>query len=99
MRQETKIIKDFLHKKFPDKAFSVSLRRASNYIDYGDKVLIKTEVPFKEMVTALREIVKHMSIYRKGGMGETYLSFCDSEIVGCDSKKCMVDFIEIDTPN
>lgn len=101
MRKETKLIKNILQSKYPNKTFSIRFKTATQYYDTSDKIIIT--IP-KDMYNDIRQLlsnnVKNIKITKFGELVSisgfsTPLIYDIKNNVWVDAD--MLEFIEIKT--
>lgn len=104
MRQETKIIKDILTSKYPDKKFKFQYRQATNYYNFSDKLIITIDedVNIDDVVLFIKQNIKGIAVFKKGDIGmirENYGKFNEPKIWLSDSEEWfdadVMEFIEV----
>lgn len=99
MRREVRILKDILRQEFPNSNVSVRFKRAANYVDGSDKMLVTLDnASFADVRTTLQHYTRNVSVYRykemvaRGGMCNPYiLDPASKEWISMD----VCEFIEI----
>ena len=99
MRREVRILKDILRQEFPSSNVSVRFKRAANYVDGSDKMLVTLDnASFADVRTTLQHYTRNVSVYRykemvaRGGMCNPYiLDPASKEWISMD----VCEFIEI----
>ena len=99
MRREVRILKGILRQEFPNSNVSVRFKRAANYVDGSDKMLVTLDnASFADVRTTLQHYTRNVSVYRykeivaRGGMCNPYiLDPASKEWVSMD----VCEFIEI----
>ena len=93
MMPEVKLLKQSITNKFPEcSLLSINYTRA-NWVKSSDKIKIKTDIPYHELIEYLRTITSHMCVYRKGSIGAAWGKF-ESRILDLETD---AEFIEIDS--
>ncbi len=99
MRREVRMLKGILRQEFPNSNVSVRFKRAANYVDGSDKMLVTLDnASFADVRTTLQHYTRNVSVYRykeivaRGGMCNPYiLDLASKEWVSMD----VCEFIEI----
>ena len=99
MRREVRILKDILRQEFPNSNVSVRFKRAANYVDGSDKMLVTLDnASFADVRTTLQHYTRNVSVCRykemvaRGGMCNPYiLDPASKEWISMD----VCEFIEI----
>ncbi len=96
MRQETKLLKEYLHEEFPDNRFSIRVFKPHSYVESSDTIKIKTDAPYSEVVKKLCNVVRGTMIFPKGRMS-FIPSYAPLTSNICGVENTMVEFIEIES--
>lgn len=104
MREETKLIKEILKSKYPDKKFNLQYRQASSYYNSSDKLIITIEkdININDVISFIKQNTSGIAVFKKGDIGmihENYGQFNTPKIWLSDSKKWfdadVMEFIEV----
>lgn len=104
MREETKLIKEILKSKYPDKKFKLQYRQASSYYNSSDKLIITIEknININDVISLIKQNTSGIAVFKKGDIGmihENYGQFNTPKIWLSDSKKWfdadVMEFIEV----
>ena len=95
VRYEIRKMKLAIREKFPDCKLSVKYIPCHNWASSGDKIQIKTDVPFENLMAFLRDNTEHIAIYKKGEMAFACNNSLTTSIFGYNDSEA--DFIEIDS--
>lgn len=68
MRQETRLIKEILKSKYPDKKFKFQYRQPSSYYNSSDKLIITIEknIDIDEVISIVNENTKGIKVFKYG---------------------------------
>lgn len=100
MRQETRLIKEHLKSKYPDKKFICRYNNASNYYDSSDKLTVICDrwTDVDEVVSFIRELVSGIKVFKKGEVATIYNRQFKSEILSLNGEWIeagLMEFIEV----
>lgn len=99
IRNETKIIQLLLKEIYPNKKFSIQLKRPSSYVSNSDKIKIKCpeSINKKDVISTLKRYIYGIDIYEKGSFGYIRHTNNTPYILMNDKKidMDMVEFIEV----
>lgn len=94
MKYEIKLIKMAIQEEFPDCKLSVKYIVCHNYALSGDRIAIKTDIPYVKLMEFLYKHTEHIIIYRKGDIRYSCESRYSPVIFGYEGSDA--DFIEIE---
>ena len=104
MRQETRLIKEILKSKYPDKKFKFQYRQASSYYNSSDKLVITIGdgIDIDDVVLLIKQNTNGIAVFKKGDIGmihENYNQYNEPKIWLSDLKKWfdadVMEFIEV----
>ena len=104
LRQETKLIKEILKSKYPNKKFEFQYRQPSSYYNSSDKLVITIEkdIDINDVISLIKQNTKGIAVFKKGDIGmihENYGQYNEPKIWLADSKKWfdadVMEFIEV----
>ena len=93
MRPETRTVKDALKKQFPGCKVNIIYITAYNYAFSDDKLVIKIDVPYKDVADFIRMNSYKIRIIPKGSYSSAVNDF-DQTLFGQDTD---IGFIEIES--
>lgn len=99
MRRETYLLKQILHQEYSDAKISVRLKKATNYIDSSDKLIVSVDgYSVVDIICTLCHYTRNISIYKEGAYCARS-GICDPQIYNIETGKFesadCCEFIEI----
>lgn len=101
LRQETRLIKEILKSKYPDKKFKFQYRTPRQYIDTSDKLVVTCEryMDIDDVVSTLKKYTRYIGVYKKGTIASIWSRTIESQIFSISENKfvdCdLLEFIEV----
>ncbi len=97
----TKAIKNTLRIEYPESTISVRIRRATNYVDSSDKILVYvSDATYADIKTTLVHCTNGIAIYPAGGVAAKG-GICAPQVWDAKTREFvdadMCEFIEIKT--
>lgn len=101
LRQETRLIKDILKSKYPEKKFKFRYKTASNYYDSSDTLIITCDgwMDVDEVISFIREYVSGIKVFRHGDIAFIHHRHINSRILSIKTNEWveagLMEFIEV----
>ena len=100
MRQETKIIKDNLISKYPDKKFKFQYRTPSTYYNSSDRLIVTCEryMDIDEVISFINKHVCGIKVFKSGSVASIHSRHITSEILSINGEWIeagLMEFIEV----
>ena len=101
MRQETRLIKEILKSKYPDKKFRFRYKTASNYCDSSDTLIVTCErwLDIDEVISFIRQYVGGIRVFKHGDVASIHSRHFTSQILSIETNEWieagLMEFIEV----